>query len=81
MHYSMFVFMDKFTKPVLPPLLVEKDCGKYTIQEGINGRVYLVSGEFNDLFRFIKSHQQIWLGFHDNCSEEELNLEKWVQPQ
>ena len=50
-------------------------------ENGINGRVYLISGEFDHIFRFINSHQQIWLGFHDNCTEEELNLEKWVQPQ
>lgn len=78
--YSLFVFMDRFTKPILPPLLVEKDCGKYTIDNGINGRVYLIRGNFEDIFKFIKCHQQIWLGFHDNCSEEELFLEKWIQP-
>lgn len=78
--YSLFVFMDKYTKPILPPLLVEKDCGKYITQQGITGRVYLVSGDFEDIFKFIKAHQQIWLGFHDSCTEEELHLEKWVQP-
>lgn len=77
--YSLFVFMDKYTKPILPPLLVEKDCGKYTTEQGITGRVYLVSGDFDDIFKFIKCHQQIWLGFHDNCTEDELFLEKWVQ--
>jgi hypothetical protein len=70
--------MDKYTKPILPPLLVERDCGKYTINTGITGRVLLVRGDFADIYKFIKSHQQIWLGFHDNCSEEELHLEKWV---
>lgn len=79
--HSMFVFMDKYTRPVLPPLLVEKDCGKYIIDSGIMGRVYLIKGNFEDLYRFISSHNQIWLGFHDTCSEEELFLEKWVRPQ
>ena len=78
---SLFIFMDKYTKPILPPLLVQKDCGRYITDNGISGRVYLVSGYFEDIFKFIKSHNQIWLGFHDNCSEEELNLELWVRPQ
>jgi hypothetical protein len=78
--YSLFVFMDRFTKPILPPLLVEKDCGKYTIENNINGRVYLVRGNFEDIFKFINSHNQIWLGFHDTSSEEEVLLEKWIQP-
>ena len=79
--HSMFVFMDKFTNPILPPLLIEKDCGKYINGDGITGRVYLVSGHFNDLFAFINSHQQIWIGFHDSCDEIDVNLEKWVKVQ
>ena len=59
MHYSMFVFMDKFAKPVLPPLLVEKDCGKYVTNNGISGRVFLISGHFEDLFKFIKLFYKI----------------------
>lgn len=79
--YSLYVFMDRYTKPILPPLLVEKDCGRYFVENNISGRVYLVSGDFEDIFRFIKSHNQIWLGFHDACTEERIVLEKWVRPQ
>jgi hypothetical protein len=79
--YSLYVFMDRYTKPILPPLLVEKDCGRYFVENNISGRVYLVSGDFEDIFRFIKSHNQIWLGFHDVSTEENLLLEKWVRPQ
>ena len=79
--HKMFVFMDKFTKPILPPLLVEKDCGKYTNNNGITGRVYMISGDFEDLFRFISSHNEIWIGFLDNSTEEEVNLEQWVRVQ
>lgn len=73
--------MDKFTKPILPPLLVEKDCGKYTINNGSTGRVYMVSGDFQSIYGFIESHNQIWIGFPDNSTEEEVNLELWVRPQ
>jgi len=79
--YSLYVFMDRYTKPILPPLLVEKDCGRYFVENNISGRVYLVSGDFEDIFRFIKSHNQIWLGFHDVSTEENLLLEKWIRPQ
>lgn len=79
--YSLYVFVDRYTKPILPPLLVEKDCGRYFVENNISGRVYLVSGDFEDIFRFIKSHNQIWLGFHDVSTEENLLLEKWVRPQ
>lgn len=78
--YSLYVFMDKFTKPILPPLLVLKDCGKYIVENKISGYVYLVSGDFEDIFKFINSHTQIWLGFHDTSTEDEIQLEKWVQP-
>jgi len=79
--HKMFVFMDKFTKPILPPLLVEKDCGKYSIKNGITGRVYLISGDFQDLFNFVNSHNEIWIGFLDNSTEEDVHLEQWVRVQ
>lgn len=79
--YSLYVFMDRYTKPILPPLLVEKDCGRYFVENNISGRVYLVRGSFEDIFKFIKAHSQIWLGFHDVSTEENLVLEKWVRPQ
>jgi hypothetical protein len=79
--YSLYVFMDRYTKPILPPLLVEKDCGRYFVENNISGRVYLVSGDFEDIFKFIKSHNQIWLGFQDVSTEDNLVLEKWVRPQ
>lgn len=79
--YSLYVFMDRYTKPILPPLFVEKDCGRYFVENNISGRVYLVSGDFEDIFSFIKKHNQIWLGFHDVCTEERIVLEKWVRAQ
>lgn len=79
--YSLYVFMDRYTKPILPPLLIEKDCGRYFVENNISGRVYLVAGSFEDIFKFIKSHNQIWIGFHDSSTEEDMHLEKWVRPQ
>jgi hypothetical protein len=76
--------MDKFTKPILPPLYVEKDCGKYIVNNGTNdviGKVFLVNGDFEDIFRFVNSHTKIWLGFHDISTEKEMHLELWTQPQ
>lgn len=79
--HKLFVFMDKFTKPILPPLLVEKDCGKYFLPTGINGRVYMISGDFQSLYNFINSHNEIWMGFLDSSTEEEVHLERWVRRQ
>lgn len=77
--HSLYVFMDRFTRPILPPLLVEKDCGKYIIENNITGRVYLVSGDFDEIMKFINMHDQIWIGFHDSSTEDEVHLEKWVK--
>jgi hypothetical protein len=82
--HSLYIFMDKFTRPILPPLFVEKDCGKYIVNNGTNdiiGKVFLVSGKPDDIFKFIDSHTKIWIGFHDTSTEKEMRLELWSQPQ
>ena len=81
MQHSMFVLMDKFTRPILPPLIIQKDCGKYTIENGITGRVYLINGSLQDLLIFISAHNEIWIGFKDTSTEEDVHLENWVRPQ
>jgi len=79
--YSLYVFLDRYTKPIVPPLVLEKDYGRYIINENKSGRVCLVRGNFEQIFNYIKSHNEIYLGFHDSCIDECVYLEKWVLEQ
>lgn len=79
--HKIYILIDKFTKPILPPLLIERDYGKYEVDEYTHGRLCLVSGDADSIANYVTQHQQIWLGFLDSVTEDNILLEYWTSKQ